>query len=304
MPCNTALYTVTEMRRFSDKTAVIDIGSNSVRLAMMAGGKTLYKKLATTRLGESVEVSGALRQEAIERTALAVAGFVGEAADDGAARIYAFATAAVRSSSNGGAFVKRVKELCGIDVDVLSGETEAQTGLLGALKGEDGGIIDVGGASTEITVQSGGRAVYTKSVNIGTVRLHDIAGRDRDLLESAIEKKLAEYGSPDLSPYNMYTIGGTASRLAALRHGLTEYRPEITDGTRITQAELAELTDRMLTLPVEVIRETTICRNSADIVGGGCLLMLCIMKRFNIAEMTVSESDNLEGYCLIKERAR
>lgn len=282
------------------KIALIDVGSNSVRLALMADGKTLYKTLATTRLGEGLSFSGKMLPEAIERTASAVSAFKARAFNDGADRLYVFATAAVRSASNKSDFLSRV-EKDGISVDVISGEQEAEIGLLGALKGGDGGIIDVGGASTEVSIKSGGKLLYSKSVNIGTVRLFDLAGRDRGKLEKVIAEKLEAYGDFDASKHKMFTIGGTASRLASVIHGLREYRPEITDGTQVTVSELEEYADKLLTMPVEEIRATTICTNSADIVGGGCLLMYSVMKHFGIEKITVSESDNLEGYYMLKE---
>lgn len=281
------------------KISAIDIGSNSVRLAVCEGGKTLYKRLKTTRLGEGINGTGELKPGAIERTAQAVADFVKEA--EGSDKLYAFATAAVRSAKNGSEFLTRVKELCGVRVEVLSGETEAKCGLLGAVGFSDGGIIDVGGASTEVTVQSGGKLLYSKSVNIGTVRLFDGAGRDKAALLKLIDSKISEYGEFNAGGFNMYAIGGTATRLAAIKNNLTEYRPEINDGTVITLEEMYELADKLLTLSVEQIRATTICGSSAELVGGGCLLMAQVMQKFGIGRITVKESDNLEGYIKLKE---
>ena len=162
-----------------NKTAVIDIGSNSVRLMMMADGKVLYKTLNTTRLGEGIASSPFLKDEAISRTASAVADFFSRAKREGAVDVYAFATAAVRSAENGSAFIDRVKELCELDVEIISGEEEAEIGILGALGEKDGGIIDVGGASTEIIIRAGGTIIYKKSVNIGVVRLKDLCGAEK-----------------------------------------------------------------------------------------------------------------------------
>ena len=107
------------------KISAIDVGSNSVRLAMIADGKTLYKRIATTRLGEGLALSGELTPKAIARTAQAIATFVGDAKKENSGRVYVFATAAVRSASNKREFLKSVKNLCGVDVDVVSGEEEA-----------------------------------------------------------------------------------------------------------------------------------------------------------------------------------
>ena len=83
------------------KISAIDVGSNSVRLMVMADGKTLYKQLDTTRLGEGLANSGVLKPEAIERTARAVQLFAAAAELNGAGTPYVFATASVRSASNG-----------------------------------------------------------------------------------------------------------------------------------------------------------------------------------------------------------
>ena len=287
------------------KISAIDVGSNSVRLMVMAEGKTLYKQLDTTRLGEGLANSGVLKPEAIERTARAVQLFAAAAELNGAGTPYVFATASVRSASNGGDFVKRVKQLTGIDVDVISGEEEAACGITGALRGRDGGIIDLGGASTEITLQKGGKTVYSKSVNVGTVRLYDIAGQDRQALERAARTALKDYGNLSLAGTDMYGVGGTATSLAALFHELPAYDPKVVDGTVLTVGWLGSMAERLLSMSVEerkAMRGMDVRR--ADVIAGGCLLLHHILKRFGAEKLTVSESDNLEGYVLLKGLAK
>ena len=284
------------------KVSAIDVGSNSVRLATVADGKTLYKRLATTRLGEKLALTGTILPEAIERTARAISQFVEQAKSENSTRIYVFATAAVRSANNRAEFLARVKQLCGVDVDVVSGKEEARLGILGALKGRDGGIIDVGGASTEVTVQKNGVSLYSHSADIGTVRLHDMAGRDFDKLQSVALKKIEEYGLFDLSSFDMYAIGGTATTLASVKHKLKIYDPSITDGTVLTAPEILEMAKHMLSLSVEECRNITGMEpRRADVIGGGCLLTYLVMQHFKVDKITVSESDNLEGYIMLKE---
>lgn len=283
------------------KISAIDVGSNSVRLMVMADGKTLYKQLDTTRLAEGLAGSGVLKPEAIERTARAVQIFAAAAELNGAGTPYVFATAAVRSSKNGADFVARVKALTGIDVDVLSGEEEAACGILGALRGRDGGIIDLGGASTEITLQQGGKTLYSKSVNIGTVRLFDMAGQDRSALQAAIDNSLNGYGSLSLDGKDIYGIGGTATSLAALYYELEKYDPKVVEGTVLTREWLCAEAEKLLSLTVEERRALRGMEpRRADVIAGGCLLMYSILNRFNADRITVSESDNLEGYVLLK----
>lgn len=283
------------------KIAAIDIGSNSVRLMMWADGKTLYKRMKTTRLGEGLNLAPRLSEEPCARTAEAVAQFIAEAEENGAEKVYAFATAAVRSAENPGLFTDKVRALCGIEVDVISGAQEAQIGLMGALGGEnDGGIIDVGGASTEVTVRAGGKIEYTKSVNIGTVRILDAAGRDLSKINAFIAGKISEYGKKDFSQYSVYAVGGTATRLAAIKHGIREYDAEILHGTVLTVREVENFSKLLTKMSVDEIRQTTICTKSADLIGGGAALLAAVMKNFNIRKITVSESDNLEGYVISK----
>ena len=287
------------------KISAIDVGSNSVRLMVMADGKTLYKQLDTTRLAEGLAGSGVLKPEAIERTARAVQIFAAAAELNGAGTPHVFATAAVRSSKNGADFVARVKALTGIDVDVLSGEEEAACGILGALRGRDGGIIDLGGASTEITLQQGGKTLYSKSVNIGTVRLFDMAGQDRSALQAAIDNSLNGYGSLSLDGKDIYGIGGTATSLAALYHELEKYDPKVVEGTVLTREWLCAEAEKLLSLTVEERRALRGMEpRRADVIAGGCLLMYSILNRFNADRITVSESDNLEGYVLLKGLAK
>ncbi len=282
------------------KIAAIDIGSNSVRLMMWADGKTLYKKMKTTRLGEGLNFAPRLLDEPCIRTAQAVAEFVAEAKEEGAEKVYAFATAAVRSAENPELFTDKVKKLCGIEVDVISGEREAQIGLLGAIGNGDGGIIDVGGASTEVTVRAGGKIKFSKSVNIGTVRILDAAGRDLNKINPFVSERIKDYGKNDFSNYNMYAVGGTASRLAAIKHGIKEYDAEILHGTVLTVKEVENFSKLLTRMTVDEIRQTTICKKSADLIGGGAALLAAVMNNFNIRKITVSESDNLEGYVLSK----
>lgn len=285
------------------KIGVIDIGSNSVRLMMWADGKTLYKRINTTRLGEGLNATGAMSPAAISRTATAIRDFVTLAEREGAHKVYAFATAAVRSASNRACFIQSVDAIAGIPVDVISGEEEAKIGLLGALGGRDGGIIDVGGASTEITVQRGGQKLYSHSLDLGTVRLFDAAGRDYAALQAVIESKIAEYGTVPCGGLEMSAIGGTATTIASVALALRTYDPQKIDGTRVDILRVKRMAEDFTSMSVEEVRRVAGMEpRRADVIGGGCLLMYEIMKKLGIQTVTVSERDNLEGYVMLREK--
>lgn len=278
------------------KYAVIDIGSNSVRLLLWADGRSIYKKIETTRLGGGLSQTGRLSEAAIRRTADAVAAFAREAAREGAEKTAAFATAAVRSAENGRDFVRLVRAECGVDVDVISGEREAALGLAGALGGRDGGIVDVGGASTEITVAAGGKIVCAVSADIGAVRLKDLCGEDRAALARVIAEKTAAFGRVPPTA-ELYAIGGTAASLAALEKEVEPYDPAQIDGTVLPAECVQAWADKLLSLSQEErLRLRGMDPRRADILGGGVLLLRAAMAAAGAEKIVVSERDNMEGY--------
>ncbi|MBQ8319934.1 MAG: hypothetical protein IJX81_03545 [Clostridia bacterium] len=279
-----------------EKFAVIDVGSNSVRLMVVADGKVLYKTLDTTQLGEGLAARPLLQKGAMERTAKAIARFFYQAKSEGADKVFAFATAAVRSAENRAEFLALVKTLCGVELEVVSGETEAELGILGALGEEDGGIVDIGGASTEFIVRRGGKTVYEKSVDIGVVRLKDLCGRDLSALKEAARKAIEKYGEVPREK-QVYAIGGTATTLAALALDLTEYDGKKVSGYRLTRARVTELRERIAGTSVEELAaRPCVPRKRAEVLLGGAVLLSELMQAFDLPAVTVSDSDNLEGY--------
>ncbi len=280
------------------KFAVIDVGSNSVRLMLVADGNVLYKALNTTRLGEGLAEKPVLRADAILRTATAVATFSERAKQDGAEAVFAFATASVRSAENGYEFLEKAKALSGLDVEVISGEEEAELGLLGALGTDDGAVIDVGGASTELVVKKEGVIVYKKSVDVGVVRIKDKLGRDKTAIENGLKKACDEFKDcPNIK--TVVGIGGTATTLATLVLGLETYDSNQVTGAVITRAEMSVLADKLSKTPVSTI-ETYPCmpKGRADVLSGGAVWLSLVMETLGIEKMVVSDKDNLEGFAI------
>lgn len=279
--------------------AIIDIGSNSVRLMLWTDGKSLYKKIFTTRLGSGLAKGPLLSCDAIARTAEAVRVFFEEGRAQGAF-VHAFATAAVRRAENGSAFCDRVKCICGLDVDVVSGAEEAALGLAGALGTSDGGMIDIGGASTEIAVQRGGAEIFSVSLDIGAVRLHDACGESRDRYEAMIDTALL---SLEDVPHEgrMYAVGGTASTLASLKLGLSAYDANAIQDLSLSQRSVRELTDKLFSLNTEERKGLAgMDVSRADIIPGGALLLQKIMEKLGLDCVYASDRDNLEGYIALR----
>ena len=283
---------------------VIDIGSNSVRSMLWREGVTLKKEVIITRLGENLNASGILCDAAKIRTVEAIAALRDKLLSDGAEYICAFGTAAMRRAANGAAFGREIKEKLSIPVEIVSGEEEAALGLIGALNGKDGGIIDIGGASSEISVSRGGKRIYGYSLDMGVVRLADICGQDADKLKTTCAEAVKEY--PDVPYAEFYGIGGTATSLAAIDLALDPYDPEKVNGYKMDVVRLKALSEKLLSMSVEERKRLKGLQSGrAEVIAGGSVLLLAIMDKLGLEEITVSESDNLEGYALsrFKEKA-
>lgn len=192
---------------------------------------------------------------------------------------------------------------CGLAVDVLSGEREARAGLLGALEGKDGGIVDVGGASSEVTVSLGGKVVYSYSLGLGAVLLKDLCGEDPAALARVIGERVEEYG--EVPRAEMTAVGGTATSLAALARGIQPYDPAKVHGTFLTAEEIEGWGGRLLGMTQsERLALKGMDPARADILGGGALLLGGILRKIGARGVRVSERDNMEGYLLLSEEER
>lgn len=278
------------------KTAVIDIGSNSVRYALLDEYTVVAEKqLDSTVLADGLFFSGKLSPEAIERTVRAVYTFVQTAKEQRADRLYAFATEAVRAASNGQQFVQAVKKRCGIDVDVLSGEAEAEIGFSGATScfPLPVAVFDMGGASCEIVCGKRGVITYAHSFPIGCVRLRDGSHGDRQAALALIENALPG----DLPAVKkLIGIGGTATSLGGMLHCPHRYDPHTVHDSTVPACFLQSTVQDFFDGKDMQAAYPSLSPARARIIGYGALAALHILQTFHLSEFTVSERDNIEGY--------
>ncbi len=298
----------------NSRQAVIDIGSNSVRLlvADCADGNVIpvFKAISTTRLSEGLAVSGKMSQKAMDRTVEAIYEFNIKAIEMGAENIWCFATAAVRNANNPEEFLDLVKDKVLLEVDVLSKKREAQMGFVGV--GGEGvrGILDIGGGSTEIAIGDG-ENIRRCSMNLGAVAaldmypLGDVA--DELTLEAmhqwAINVMTKEAAGVMLhsSDINFVGIGGTITTLAAMELKLAKYNPRRVQGKRLSYRMVEKWYKMLINMPLAARKAIIgIEPQRADIIIGGVVILLTFMDVFSLKEITVSDSGNLEGY--LKEK--
>ncbi len=281
-----------------NKLAVMDVGSNSVRIMYVENEKPLKKEICVTKIAKGLGSQLILQSDAIERTANALSLYYQKAKEWGAKEIYIFATEAVRKAKNRNEFLDKVYSLCGAKIDVVSGEQEALLGLHGALNFSDGTVIDIGGASTEIIVRKNGDVVYLKSLNVGVVSLTEKFDQSQNQIEEYLRDKLDEYGAIPVN--NAFGIGGTATSLAGISIG-EEYDPKKVHGYELSKSDIKNLTKKLYSLSVKE-RENLkgLQKERAEVIGSGATLLYSIMQKFSIDKITVSEADNLEGYLYSK----
>lgn len=287
------------------KYAIIDIGSNSVRLAIFADGKVIYRDKITARLGEGIAADNTLKDFAVRRALNAVIAFYKTAKDYGveAENILPFATAAVRQTKNGSDFVAAVYDATGISVDVLSEDGECEVALIGALGGKDGAVLDVGGASSELVVSQNGKIVYAKSLPIGAVKLRDAFLGKEDEIFSALSKAARDYSVKSLK--SITAIGGTACCLSFVLSGDKEYDRDKNHGRFVPITDLyANLLKIKDLSGEEISRVYGLEKSRAETIFYGGALIYEVLKYFKLDGYTLSENDNLEGYYLLKTRGK
>ncbi len=275
--------------------AIIDIGSTSVRLALLDPTKEVNpKKVLTTKLAEGMLSDGNLTEEAMARTVDAVAAFCREVVSFGLEPDI-FATEAVRSAANKDRFLQLVFDATGRNVYVVPKEDEALLAFFGVYTSGRIGIVDMGGGSTELAVGDENGILYAKSLSDGVVRLFDRQKQGTDMAEYLV-KRAKEYG--DVPHFdNLYAVGGTACTIAAMLEGLAEYDASRVHGRTVTRDEAQALYLKIKDMPLEErLKIKGLPQKRAEIIHNGLLFFIVILDYLDKDCFTVSERDNVEGY--------
>jgi exopolyphosphatase/guanosine-5'-triphosphate,3'-diphosphate pyrophosphatase len=299
-----------------ERYAVLDVGTNSVKFhiaerATDGAWRTIVDRAELTRLGEGLEKKGEITPEAVERTASAIAGMSEEAKRSGVRAVVAVGTAGLRIARNSAAVLQTIRARTGIAIHVISGEEEGRLAYLAVIAGlrtPRGALVvfDTGGGSTQFTFGRGGHVDERFSVDVGAVRYTERYGLDHAVGLDALRDALAAIGA-DLSridgrrPDALVAMGGAVTNIAAVKHGLAKYDPNVVQGTVLERAEI----DRQ----IELYRS----RNAADrrsivglqpkraevILAGACVVRT-VMEKLSQSSLTVSDRGLRHG--LLVER--
>jgi exopolyphosphatase/guanosine-5'-triphosphate,3'-diphosphate pyrophosphatase len=201
--------------------AVIDIGSNTVRLVVYSGPsrapRTWFNEKVVAMLGRDLGTTGKIPKEAADLALEGLARFATIVTDLGLTDVQVVATAAAREAKNGEQFLDKVRAL-GLNVRLLTGEEEAQTaaaGVIGAFPGAHGVVADLGGGSLELVSIEKGQCHHGTSLPLGTLRLPKLRQKGMRGFNRAVEKALARAGWASEHPGPLYLVGGTWRAFAA-----------------------------------------------------------------------------------------
>ncbi|MEV4614439.1 Ppx/GppA phosphatase family protein [Kitasatospora sp. NPDC049258] len=302
------------------RVAAIDCGTNSIRLLIAdldpATGEItdLDRRMVINRLGQGVDSTGRLAPEALERTFAACREYAAliTAHGVGPDRIRLTATSASRDAENAEEFTAGVREILGVEPEVITGEEEAHLSFLGATKELAGTdlptpylVVDLGGGSTEFVL--GIQDVQAaRSVDIGCVRMTERHFTSAELptlgqisrakadIRAALD--LAAESVPLDAAGTLVGVAGTVTTVAGIVLELPAYDSERIHHSRLTLDQVREVTGRLLSSThAERAAIPVMHPGRVDVIAAGALVLLEVMERTGAADLVVSEHDILDG---------
>ncbi|MGB3710785.1 MAG: Ppx/GppA family phosphatase, partial [Erythrobacter sp.] len=278
--------------------AIIDIGSNTVRLVIYGGSMrapvVLLNEKVTARLGRDIASEGKLADDAIELALRGLERFALLLSDHGIEDVETVATAAVREASNGTEFIERLERL-GFAPRVLSGEEEARisaSGVAGAFPGATGTVADLGGGSLELVRITLGEPGEATSLPLGTLRLPDFHGKNVSAMRKALEKEIAGGAEETLDPASdkpLYLVGGTWRCMAV--YAMQERGYPLTDphGFSLDAAEAEDLAKLLAKAEVETLKaRERISSMRAEKLPDAAVLLQALLSRLSPSGLVFS----------------
>lgn len=305
---------VEALGRLRDLTpvAVIDIGSNSVRLVVYEGATRsptpLFNEKVLCGLGRSLATTGQLSEESVARALRALRRFRAIAGQIGANGVHAIATAAAREAENGKDFIEQAEAILDTKIDVLTGKREAQLAASGVISGMhevDGVAADLGGGSLEIINIKSQKFAGGVTLPLGSLRLLDLSKGDYVKAAKFVDSHLDGVdwlkkgkGRP------FYAVGGTWRAFARLHMAQTRYPLSVMHGYRISVDEalkFSHLLDHLSPSSLEGIEEVSKARR--ETVPFGAVVMERLIRRIRPSELVLSLFGVREGlfYKLLPE---
>lgn len=266
-----------------------------------------------TRLGKDLLSTGRLNSANIDLSIRSLARFKAKCDDYGVKRIIALGTSALREAEDSGEFLAMANERVGLDIEIISGEKEADLTLKG-IRGQKefisdspySVIVDVGGGSTEVILCNDYNSKY--STPIGAVKLHEKfirsdppalaeIGNMKAFIVTGLRPLVLQIHNQILDKSLFFiATGGTPTTLAAMHLNMAPYDGDRVHGQRLTYSSIRSLFDKLVSLPVHERRTITGLESErADIIVTGTMIILVLMELLKTNEFFVSDYGLMEG---------
>jgi len=299
------------------RLGAIDIGTNSIRGVVAevepdGSYRVLDEEREMVRLGHGLFDRGRLSTAAIERALAALNKMKAIAEGYEVSELRAVATSAVREASNGRAFVREVRRRCGLTVDVIAPEEEAQLALQSALRqfdlaGRSVAVVDIGGGSMEVVLTAGAVVDQMHTLPLGAVRMTEAYGGAERLgrrgwkkLRRAIDRVLvAQLGKAPFVPDVIIGSGGTFTNIAGIVKTEREGSERNLQGYALTRAEVVHVLHRLRGMPLSMRRETPgLNPQRADIIVAGAAAVSRLAKFLGTNQILINTGGLRDGLLL------
>jgi exopolyphosphatase/guanosine-5'-triphosphate,3'-diphosphate pyrophosphatase len=290
--------------RRTKPVAVVDIGSNSVRLVVYEGlrrsSSPLYNEKVLCGLGKGVALTGTLSDTGVARALTALRRFRALCRLIGAEQIVSVATAAVREAKNGRQFIAQARAALGAPIDILSGRQEAQFAAMGVLSGipdADGVVGDLGGGSLELVDVRDGSIREGITLPIGPLRLIDLSGGSMKAARRIVEQALLSTKLVErLRGRDFYAVGGTWRNLGRLHMAQHEYPLHVLHDYRIPREAARSVADLVAGLSPASLKDIRILsRSRSDTLPFGAMVLERLLELSKARNVVISVFGVREG---------
>ena len=240
-------------RKRASSVAVIDIGSNSVRLvvyeSMARSLISIFNEKTLCGLGREVQTTGLLAPDAVAKALTALRRFHALCRVMKVGHVHAIATAACRDATNGPDFIAKAERICNVPIEILSGPREAKLSALGVVSGvhkPDGIVGDLGGGSLELVDVRGHQIRGGVTLPLGSLALQDLSHKSLKRAERIVKNELSEVARLKAGRgRTFYAVGGTWRALARIHIIQSGYPLKVMHGYSIPAAEALDFVRRL-----------------------------------------------------------
>jgi exopolyphosphatase/guanosine-5'-triphosphate,3'-diphosphate pyrophosphatase len=304
--------------------AAIDIGTNTFRLLIAEvrfnalknthSIREIQSARVITRLGQGISQNRCIQEDSMKRCISVLKQFSDTIAHHNVLKTVAVATSALRDAENRNEFLEKAREAAGLNVEIISGDEEAQKSASGMLIGisvpERSLMVDIGGGSTELIFSLRGKPLVLRSLNLGVVYLADQYMKNDPPSQKDMEhmaRIISEKFMPKLKYFtihlnsNTQLIGtaGTVTTLAAISQKLTRFSHNKIHNIRLKRETIKNIFSRIAFIPArERAQYIPFEPARLDIIVPGTLILLMLMEAFNFTEVLVSNYGLREGILL------